>query len=99
MENSMSCYAPEWFKRDTKRFPRAHALDARPVEEASSLSKNVLNADKKAFCRILSYLKDNDPQQTVVMVQVENEIGMIDVPRDYSEDANKCISAPSRKIS
>lgn len=96
-KNSMSCYAPEWFKRDTKRFPRAHALDARPVEEASSLSKNVLNADKKAFCRILSYLKDNDPQQTVVMVQVENEIGMIDVPRDYSDDANKLYHSPVPK--
>lgn len=86
-KNSMSCYAPEWFKRDTKRFPRAHTMDGMPVEEASSLSKNVLEADKKAFCRIMEHLRDNDKQQTVVMVQVENEIGMINVPRDYSDDA------------
>lgn len=89
-KNSMSCYAPEWFKRDTKRFPRAHALEGRPVEEASSLSKNVLEADKRAFCKIMEYLRDNDAkEQTVIMVQVENEIGMIDVPRDYSDDATK----------
>jgi len=88
-KNSMSCYAPEWFKRDVKRFPRAHTPEGKPVEEASSLSKNVLNADKKAFCHIIEYLRDNDKQQTVIMVQVENEIGMIDVPRDYSADATK----------
>ena len=89
-KNSMSCYAPEWFKRDTKRFPRAHALEGRPVEEASSLSKNVLDADKRAFCHIMEHLRDHDAsEQTVIMVQVENEIGMIDVPRDYSADATK----------
>ena len=89
-KNSMSCYAPEWFKRDVKRFPRAHTPEGKPVEEASSLSKNVLEADKRAFCRIMQHLRDHDAQeQTVIMVQVENEIGMIEVPRDYSADATR----------
>ncbi len=89
-KNSMSCYAPEWFKRDVKRFPRAHTPEGKPVEEASSLSKNVLEADKRAFCHIMEYLRDHDArEQTVIMVQVENEIGMIEVPRDYSADATR----------
>ena len=89
-KNSMSCYAPEWFKRDVKRFPRAHTSDGKPVEEASSLSKNVLEADKRAFCRVMEYLRDHDAEkQTVIMVQVENEIGMIEVSRDYSADATR----------
>lgn len=96
-KNSMSCYAPEWFKRDTKRFPRAHALDGKPVEEASSLSRNVLEADKRAFCKIMEHLRDHDSQQTVIMIQVENEIGMIEVPRDYSDDANKLYNSPVPK--
>lgn len=89
-KNSMSCYAPEWFKRDMKRFPRAHTSEGKPVEEASSLSRNVLEADKRAFCRIMEHLRDHDAQeQTVIMVQVENEMGMIEVPRDYSDDATR----------
>ena len=89
-KNSMSCYAPEWFKRDTKRFPRAHTQEGKPVEEASSLSKNVLEADKHAFCKIMEHLREHDAkEQTIIMVQVENEIGMIEVPRDYSADATK----------
>ena len=89
-KNSMSCYAPEWVKRDVNRFPRAHTSEGVPVEEASSLSKNVLEADKRAFCHVMAYLRDHDAQeQTVIMVQVENEIGMIEVPRDYSADATR----------
>lgn len=89
-KNSMSCYTPEWFKRDVKRFPRAHTREGKPLEEASSLSKNVLEADKRAFCRVMEHLRDYDSkEQTVIMIQVENEIGMIDVPRDYSADATK----------
>lgn len=93
-KNSMSCYAPEWFKRDTKRFPRVHDMNGKPIEEASSLSKNVLEADKRAFCKIVQYLRDNDKEQTVVMIQVENEIGMVEVPRDYSSDATKLYNSP-----
>ena len=89
-KNSMSCYAPEWFKRDTQRFPRAHTRDGKPVEEASSLSANVLDADCRAFVRIMEHLRKRDSEeQTVIMIQVENEIGMIEVPRDYSEDATR----------
>lgn len=88
-KNSMSCYTPEWFKRDTRRFPRAHTMDGKPVEEASALSQNVLDADRRAFCHLMQHLRDHDQEQTVVMVQVENEIGMIEVPRDYSADATR----------
>lgn len=89
-KNSMSCYTPEWFKRDVKQFPRAHTPEGKPVEEASSLSRNVLEADKRAFCRVMAHLRDYDAhEQTVIMVQVENEIGMIEVPRDYSADATR----------
>ena len=88
-KNSMSCYAPEWFKRDTARFPRAHLMDGSPVEEASSLSAKVLDADRKAFCALMAHLREGDPDHTVIMVQVENEIGMINEPRDYSDDATR----------
>ena len=48
-KNSMSCYAPTWFKRDVKRFPRAVTKEGKPLEIASCFSDNVLQADLKAF--------------------------------------------------
>ena len=89
-KNSMSCYAPEWFKRDVKRFPRVHDRNGIPMEEASSLSTNVLEADKRVFYQIMRHIREVDEnEQTIIMVQVENEIGMIKEPRDYSKDATK----------
>lgn len=83
-KNSMSCYAPLWFKRDTKRFPRAMTEDGKPLEIATAFSKDVLEADKKAFCRFMSHIKEIDSgENTVIMIQVENEIGMLESARDH----------------
>lgn len=83
-KNSMSCYAPLWFKQDTKRFPRAMTEDGKPLEIATCFSENVLNADKNAFVRLMQRIKDEDEKQsTVIMVQVENEIGMLESARDH----------------
>jgi len=89
-KNSMSCYTPEWFKTDIKRFPRAHTKTGKPLEIASCFSENVFNADNKAFCSWLTHLKQVDGKEgTVMMIQIENEIGMLEDARDYSADATK----------
>lgn len=93
-KNSMSCYAPLWFKEDTKRFPRAVTASGKPMEIASAFSKNVLEADRRAFTKLMEYIAEKDKEQsTVVMVQVENEIGMLENARDYSPEANKLYNA------
>lgn len=55
-KNSMSCYAPGWFKKDTKRFPRAMTADGKPLEIASCFSDNVLQADLKAFSALMQHI-------------------------------------------
>lgn len=83
-KNSMSCYAPEWFKRDTKRFPRAMTANGKPLEIATAFSPNVLQADKKAYSRLMEHLAETDSKEnTVIMMQVENEIGMLEAARDH----------------
>lgn len=92
-KNSMSCYAPAWFKKDTKRFPRAVTKEGKPLEIASAFSENVFQADKKAFCKWLSHVKAKDHgHNTVIMIQIENEIGMLESARDYSDEANKAFA-------
>ena len=89
-KNSMSCYAPEWIKKDYKRFPRTLDKAGKPSEIVSTFSKEALTADVKAFKALLGHIKALDvDQQTVVMIQVENEIGQLPEARDYSVDANK----------
>ncbi|MET3535744.1 GH35 family beta-galactosidase [Chryseobacterium limigenitum] len=88
-KNSMSCYAPLWLKKDYKKYPRAYSKVGKPMEIASSFSENVLKADNKVFCELMKHISLVDKTQgTVIMVQVENEIGMLEGARDYSKEAN-----------
>ena len=88
-KNSMSCYAPLWFKKDYKKYPRAHTKAGKPLEIASSFSDNVCQADNRAFSQLMKHIASIDKENgTVIMMQIENEIGMIEDARDYSKDAN-----------
>ena len=89
-KNSMSCYTPGWFKQDTKRFPRAMTAEGKQMEIASCFSDNVLQADLKAFSALMRHIREKDPQrEVVIMMQIENEIGMLESVRDHSPLAEK----------
>lgn len=88
-KNSMSCYAPEWIKKDTRRFPRARTAGGKPLEIVTPFSENLLKADRNAFAKWLSHIADYDRNGTVRMVQIENEIGMLEDARDHSPLAEK----------
>ena len=88
-KNSMRCYAPEWVKRDINRFPRARTAAGKPLEILSPFSENVLKSDFTAFEALLNHIKNYDDSGTVIMIQVENEIGMLEEARDRSSLADK----------
>jgi hypothetical protein len=89
-KNSMSCYTPGWFKQDTKRFPRAMTAEGKQMEIASCFSDNVLQADLKAFSALMRHIREKDPRrEVVIMMQIENEIGMLESARDHSPLAEK----------
>ncbi len=83
-KNSMSSYVPHWIKKDVKRFPRAKDENNISQEILSPFSEEVLQADLDAFKALMGYIKKADPWgETVIMIQVENEIGMLPSARDH----------------
>jgi beta-galactosidase GanA len=79
-------YAPEWVKADTARFGRKH--DRKGMHFAlTPHDRDTLEADKRAFVAMMRWLRENDRQNTVIMVQPENEPGNYNLPRDYSPQA------------
>ena len=93
-KNSMSCYAPEWFKTNTRKYPRMLTASGKPLEIASVFSENVFQADNHVFAHLMRHIADTDRgHNTVVMVQVENEIGMLEDARDHSKEADKLFEA------
>lgn len=88
-KNSMSSYAPSWVKKDQKRFPRVKDNRGYSHEILTPFSENNLQADIKAFKALMQHIKETDGTgYTVIMVQAENEIGMLPVARDHSSLAN-----------
>lgn len=90
-KNAFSNYAPSWVKSDPKRFPRAESADGKPLEILATLSPETRRCDSRAFAALLRHLREKDSeQQTVLMVQVENEVGYLGQGgRDRSPEANR----------
>jgi hypothetical protein len=91
----MSSHVPEWVKLNQKKFPRVKDEKNKSHEILTPFSENNLEADLKAFQELMRHIKDFDQkEQTVIMVQVENEIGMLPTARDYCVLANEAFNKP-----
>jgi beta-galactosidase GanA len=104
-KNSMSSYAPAWVKRDTARFPRTVGAGGRAQEIISAFSAEARDADARAFAALMRHLREVDGEQrTVIMVQVENEVGFLPFAReggngpDLAADERSMASAYARFV-
>ncbi len=94
-KNTYSSYVPAWVKRDQKRFPRVELHDGRGTERLSPFSAANRDADGRAFAALMRHLREVDGDaHTVLMMQVENEIGVIPESRDHSAAAEAAFKGP-----
>ena len=88
-------YVPAWIKTDTKRFPRVLDYGGRPIRVLSPHGRATLEADRRAYRELVKHLKEIDGKdQTVILMQVENESGLLGSVRDYSPEATRLFNAP-----
>jgi hypothetical protein len=93
-KNTYSSYAPAWVKTNPELFPRVQTSDGRGTERLSPFSTAVRDADARAFAQLMHHLRATDGEvHTVLMVQVENEVGVIPEARDHSPAANAAFAA------
>jgi len=93
-KNTSPGYTPDWVKLDNRRFPRMKTRGGQDHYALTPMARTTLEADKRAFVRLMTYLKDHDPQNTVIMVQPENEVGSYRNPRDFSVAAQALFDKP-----
>ena len=93
-KNNGPGYAPAWVKLDNKRFPRVVKKDGDTLDSLSPHFRTTLEADKKAFVALMQHLKKVDKKHSVIMVQVENEVGTYGSARDFSVTAEKIFQSP-----
>jgi beta-galactosidase GanA len=108
-KNASSVYIPSWVKKDYLKYPRVKDENGKPLEILSTFGSVSVKADARAFAALMRHIKEVDSvQQTVVMMQVENEMGVNDhlgetpgnARRDFNDQANEAYrgSVPQKMI-
>lgn len=103
-KNAESTYAPSWVRRDEARFPRTQRDPAAKLKgianflrdgvALSAFSDRLVEADARAFAALMRHIRQVDKDRTVILVQVENEVGLLGDSRDRSAPANAAWSQP-----
>ena len=97
-KNGYSSYPPDWVKKDFERFPLVKINKGKSIAMLSTFSAANRDADAKAFAALMRHVRETDGQNhTVVMIQVENEVGVLLDSRDRSPAANKAFAGPVPK--
>ncbi len=94
-KNGISSFVPDWVKRDETRFSRVRVRNGLPVEILSPFSGEALAADTRAYTRFMEHLSRVDGERrTTIMIQLQNEIGVLGDSRDRGEAANTAFAHP-----
>lgn len=93
-KNTNPQYAPRWVKLDNARFPRMRKADGSLHYALSPFGAETLKADSRAFVALMKHLKQVDRQNTVIMMQVQNEPGSYGLARDQAPAANAAFAGP-----
>lgn len=89
-KNMVSSYAPSWVKLNPRRFPLLQDKNGGQIQMLSVFSDNNVKADAGAFAALMRHIRSVDAaEQTVIMMQVENEVGYTGGERDWSDAARK----------
>ena len=94
-KNAWSTYVPAWFKKDMARFPRAQDKSGRTTGAVSPLCAEAMKADARAFAAVMRHIRRIDEDHgAVLMMQIENETGLLGSSRDFSPHANEVFAGP-----
>jgi beta-galactosidase GanA len=94
-KNGVSSYAPAWVKTDPARFPRCLDDTGTPTATLSPFCVATREADARAFAAMVARIEQVDAaDRTVLMVQVENEIGLLGCSRDHAPHAEQLFAGP-----
>ena len=94
-KNGKSNYQPLWVKTNQEKFPLACSEDGKSLPTLTTLSDANRDADAHAFAALMRHLREVDGKKhTVLMIQVENEVGILGDTRDYCPTANQAFAGP-----
>jgi beta-galactosidase GanA len=88
-------YTPAWVKENPQKYFRVINDVGQPMDILSPFCRACREADADAFAHVMTHLRSVDANhRTVIMVQVENETGLLGTDRDYSPQATRRFDGP-----
>jgi hypothetical protein len=97
-KNGQSSYPPDWVKNNPKRFPWVKDGNGNTLNILTTFSDATRDADARAYAALMRHIRKVDGKQhTVLMMQVENEVGIVGDSRDRSPVANEAYAKPVPK--
>ena len=87
-------YPPQWVLSDTNRFPRILDASGNPAQPMGLHARATLDVERKTYRAFMQHLKEIDGvDHTVILIQVENEPGLLGYARDHSPKATQLFNA------
>lgn len=86
-KNGMSTYVPEWMKKNREDYPFIESKYGEQIYSISPMSGKAVEKNSLVFGELMAFIKSYDSsEQTVLMVQIENEIGSLGTDFDYASN-------------
>lgn len=97
-KNADSTYTPLWVKKNQKQYPLFMPESGQAITYLSVFKEANWKADANAFAALMRHIREVDGEaHTVIMMQVENEVGCPGGTRDHSPEATAAFNAPVPK--
>lgn len=92
-KNACAFYAPDHVRNDPVTYRMALDRSGEPTVSLCPTSDITWQADRNALVALMEYLRDNDPGHTVIVLQVENESGLLGTDRCHCDECNRRFAA------
>jgi hypothetical protein len=97
-KNGESTYTPLWVKKNQKQYPLFLPESGQAITYLSVFKEANWKADANAFAALMRHIREVDGDaHTVIMMQVENEVGCPGATRDQLPEAKAAFNAPVPK--
>ena len=97
-KNGESSYQPYWVKANPQRFPWVKDRTGKTLNILSTFGDATRDADARAYAALMRHIREVDGKEhTVLMMQVENEVGVLGDSRDHIAAANEAFAKPVPK--
>ena len=95
-KNADSTYTPLWVKKNPKQYPLFLAENGQSITYLSVFKEGNWTADANAYAALMRHIREVDGEaHTVIMMQVENEVGCPGGTRDQLPEAKAAFNAPA----